>query len=77
MSEFERNERQQFEEANAEGYAKGCAEVLEAVENAIVDDNFGLDLPEGYCVINMAVLKRQFPELRISASAARRIRPSA
>ena len=85
MSEYERIEHQEIEEATqaaraegkAEGRTEGRTEVLGAVAGAVTNEEHGLNLPEGYCVVNMAALERQFPELRMSVSATRRICPSA
>ena len=73
MSEFERIEHQEIEEAVQAAEAR----VLGAVAGAVTNEEHGLNLPEGYCVVNMAALERQFPELRMSVSATRRICPSA
>ena len=73
MSEYERIEHQEIEEAVQAARAEERAGVLGAVAGAVTNEEHGLNLPEGYCVINMAALKRQFPELRMSVSAARRI----
>ena len=76
MSEFERIEHQEIEEAvqaaEARGEAKGKARVLGAVAGILIGEEYGFGIPSDIVSEILGALQRLFPEFQMSAAAAAR-----
>ena len=72
MSEYERIEHQEIEEATQAAEARGEARVLGAVTGILTGEEYGTIIPADIVSEILGALQRLFPEFQMSAAAAAR-----